>query len=437
MYEEMLKEIGVSSIEELFSDIPEEIREGLNLPPPKSEMEVLREAEKILSKNRKVINFAGCGIYLHYIPSAVIEIASRSEFYTSYTPYQPEISQGILQALFEYQSFMAELTGMDFANSSMYDFSTALGEAARMCYRINGRKKFFIPEKIYWEKESVLKNYVWGLGMEIVKYPIKGGKVDLESLAEMVDEDTSGVYVEIPNFYGVIDENVTKVKEILENRSLLVVGVNPLSLAVLKPPGEYGADIVIGEGQILGNPPNFGGPLLGIFASREEYARKMPGRIIGMTKDADGRRAFCMILQTREQHIRRKRATSNICTNEALCALMSAIYIAILGRSGLRKLALKNMEMARKLAEKINSLSSFTAPKFGPIFNEFVATFPYNPYEIQEYLISKGINIGLTLPKECFPELENNGMLLAATEMNTEDEINYFAEVLREYGGDE
>lgn len=433
---EMLDTIGVSRVEELFRDIPAEVREELKLPPPKEELEVLREFETILQKNKKVINFAGGGVYTHYVPSAVIEIASRSEFYTSYTPYQPEISQGMLQVLFEYQSFIAELTGMEVANSSMYDFSTALGEAVRMAYRINEKTKVLIPDRIYWEKESVLRNYICGLKMKIEKYRIVNGKIDLESLKNLYDRDVSCVYVEIPNFYGVIDENVTRIREIIGEDVVYIVGTNPLSLAILRPPAEYGADIVIGEGQVLGNPANFGGPLLGIFACREKYIRKMPGRIIGMTRDAEGRRAFCMTLQTREQHIRRKNATSNICTNEALCALMSTVYLALLGRTGLRKLAIKNMEIARKLINEINKIDGIKAPKFSPIFNEFVFTFSYNPYDLYTHMLKHGIIAGIPLPGECFPDIGENGMLTAVTEMISDREIKLFVDALRAFVGD-
>lgn len=433
---DMLKTIGVDNTEELFRDIPTEIREGLNLPPPKEEQEVIREFESIVRKNRKVVNFAGCGVYTHYVPSAVIEIASRAEFYTSYTPYQPEISQGMLQVLFEYQSFIAELTGMDVANSSMYDFSTSLGEAIRMAYRTNEKSKVIIPDRMYWEKESVIRNYISGLNLKIEKYKIRDGRIDLEDLKNIVDSDVSCVYAEIPNFYGVIDENVTKIREIINEDVVYIVGVNPLSLAVLSPPAEYGADIVVGEGQILGNPANFGGPLLGIFACKEKFIRKMPGRIIGLTKDAEGRRAFCMILQTREQHIKRKNATSNICTNEALCALMSTVYIALLGKTGLKKLAIKNMEMARKLICEINKIDGFRAPRFSPVFNEFVFTFPYDAYELHTHMLKHDINPGLPLPHPCFPDIGANGMLTAVTELISDDEIRMFIESLKSFAGD-
>lgn len=356
-FEDMLNYLRMNSWEELFSDIPKEVwKKGIDIEAI-DEISVYRYAKELAAKNKDIFdmpNFLGAGIYFHYIPPAVLEIVGRSEFYTSYTPYQPEISQGMLQVQFEYQSVIAELTGMDVANSSMYDSHTSLGEAARMAYRINRRKEVLVPENLYWEKESVLKNYIAGLGMRIKKYPLnERGMVALDKLQELVNENTAMVYVENPNFFGVIDEGVDEIKEML-GKAIYTVGVNPLSLAVLKPPADYGADIVIGEGQILGNPISFGGPLLGIFATSKQYVRKMPGRLIGETVDADGRRAFVMTLQTREQHIRRGKATSNICSNEALCAVFSVAFVAYYGANGLKELAKKNMDNARMLLSLIH-----------------------------------------------------------------------------------
>lgn len=432
----MLREMGINSWEELFADIPKEVRKnGINIPPME-EYELYRLSKELAHKNMdffRMPNFLGAGNYFHYIPPAVMELAARSEFYTSYTPYQPEVSQGMLQAMFEYQSLIGELTGMDVANSSMYDAATALGEAARMAHRINRRMEILVPENLYWEKESVLKNYIVGLGMRIRKYKLDSkGKIDLNSLEENMSDDTSAVYVENPNFYGVIDDHVMEVKDIT-GKAMFVVGVNPLSLAILKPPGEYGADIVIGEGQILGNPISFGGPLLGIFATRKEYVRKMPGRIIGATKDAEGRRAFVMALQTREQHIRRGKATSNICSNEALCALYSVLYLAYLGANGLRKVALKNMENAKLLMEKLRG-AGFKTPHFdSEHFNEFLVDLPRNPHEISRELVKHGVHGGLPINEGCFPGI-GNAMLLCTTEMHTPEDmdklVNAFKEVV-------
>ncbi len=432
--DEMLKDMGTSSWEELFSDVPGEVwKQEIDIDSM-DEYALYREAKKIAGKNHdffRMPNFLGAGVYTHYIPPAVLEIAGRSEFYTSYTPYQPEVSQGMLQTLFEYQSVIAELTGMEVANSSMYDASTALAEAARMAYRINRRNEIFVPENMYWEKESVLKNYVRGLGMKIRKYPLTNkGMVDVDVLHELIDDNTAMVYVENPNFFGVIDENVTEINEIV-GKAIYTVGINPLSLAIMKPPSEYGADIVIGEGQILGNPISFGGPLLGVFATRKQYVRKMPGRLIGDTVDQDGRRAFVMTLQTREQHIRRGKATSNICSNEALCAVISVAYVAYYGANGLRELAKKNIDNSKMLIEKLRH-AGFHAPIFdAKHFNEFLVALPRNPHEISKELIAKGIHGGLPINEECYKGVPDS-MLLCTTEMHREEDMDRFVSALKE-----
>src|SRR2546428_2824086 len=337
----MLRAMGLTSIDDLFADIPASVRtRGLDLPKGMEEQDVVRHITSLLRKNRSadaMPTFLGAGLYDHFVPASVRAIASRAEFYTAYTPYQAELSQGILQTLWEYQSFVCELTGMDAANTSMYDGSTALGEAALMAHRITGKKEIIIPRGLHWEKREVLKSYTAGSAMQVtdVEYNSETGTTDLDELRLAVGEDTAAVYVENPNFFGRFEEDLEEIRSIAP--SLLIVGANPLSLAVIKAPGDLGADIVIGEGQPLGNAVNFGGPLIGVFACKEEHVRKMPGRIIGLTKDAEGERAFCMTLQTREQHIRRERAMSNICTNETLMAVTSAAYIAVLGPSGLRR----------------------------------------------------------------------------------------------------
>ncbi|HQE70620.1 MAG TPA: aminomethyl-transferring glycine dehydrogenase subunit GcvPA, partial [Atopobiaceae bacterium] len=356
--ERMLKELGIQSVDDLFSDIPASVRvDGIPLPDGMSEIEVVRTVRSMLSANVTAEDhpcFLGGGVYRRFIPAAVGAIISRSELLTSYMPYQAEISQGMLQALFEYQSFIAELTGMEAVNSSNYDASTALGEAANMCGRINEKERFLVPEALSAGKRGVLHNYTKGAGMQVIEYgfdPLTG-ELDLDDLASKADDDVSGIYLEVPNFLGVIDRNATEIKKRFPD-ALLVVGADPISLGVLKAPGDYGADIVIGEGQSLGSPMNFGGPLLGLFGCRQEHVRKMPGRIIGMTKDLEGRRAFAMTLQTREQHIRREKATSNICTNAGLCALAFSIHMTLLGERGLRDLAALNHAHAVKAAERL------------------------------------------------------------------------------------
>ncbi|MEM2593738.1 MAG: aminomethyl-transferring glycine dehydrogenase subunit GcvPA, partial [Candidatus Bathyarchaeia archaeon] len=371
--EKMMKDVGIEDIEDLFSDIDERIRlkKKLNLPKPLSELEVKREVEKILEKNRSFkdfVCFLGAGVWPHYVPSVVDEIALRSEFLTSYTPYQPEISQGMLQALFEYQSMICELLNMDVANCSMYDWASSLGEAARMAARVTKRDIFLVPHYISPSRLMVLRSYAEPAGIRVlrIKQSIENGQIDLEDLKSKVSKDTAGVYIENPSYMGFLIENPDEIAEIAhDSEALFIVGVDPTSLGILEPPGNYGADIVIGEGQPLGNYMNGGGSLLGIFACRDDDAliRQMPGRIIGMTTTVDGKdRAFCMVLQTREQHIRRHRATSNICTNEALCALRAAVYMALLGPRGFRELGEIILSKTIYAIKKLSKISGLKVP---------------------------------------------------------------------------
>lgn len=434
---EMLDEIGKKSIDELFLDIPQEIQiDKLNLSKGKAESVVKNEIKEILSKNKsseELLSFLGTGVHSNYIPSVVKAILQRSEFYTAYTPYQPEASQGMLQGIFEYQSLIAELTGMEVVNASLYDEATALGEAALMSARITRKKEFLIPKALFWEKKSVLKNYIKGAGLTVneISYEQKTGKIDLIELENSINENTCGVYIENPNFFGVLDDGVNKIKELL-GKSLFVVGVNPVSLGIVKPPAEYGADIVISEGQPFGNPSSFGGPLLGIFASTKKYARKMPGRLIGLTTDSEGKKAFCMTLMTREQHIRREKATSNICTNESLSAIACAVYLSLLGKNGIEKLALTLASKAKYLAKKINCLQSFKAPLFDAYhFNEFVVSSEIDSKIIYEELLKKSIQSGLLL-KNQFEEL-GNAMLFSVNESHTKDDLDILVEELNQF----
>ncbi|MFQ6107595.1 MAG: aminomethyl-transferring glycine dehydrogenase subunit GcvPA [Thermoplasmata archaeon] len=425
---EMLKFLGLTSTDELFEDIPKDVRiEGIDLPPGKSEMEVSHEIEEILSRNRSINempSFLGGGVYNHYVPALVDEILSRSEFYTSYTPYQAEASQGMLQALFEYQSMICELTGMEAANTSLYDWSTAIGEAALMAARLNRKSEIVVPRAMHWDKHSVLSNYCRGpdIKIKVFDYDKETGKIDLEHLRSLVTEDTAGVYFENPNFFGVIEDECEAVRDIARDR-ILIVGVNPISLALLKPPGDYGADIVVGEGQILGSYPSFGGPLLGIFACLQKHVRKMPGRVIGVTTDADGERAFCMTLQTREQHIRRERATSNVCSNESLMAVASVVYMSLLGRNGLRKVANECVINTRRAMTRIGSLDHFLVPVFAAEhFNEFVMKSKISYGSVHRHLLDSGVHGGLPL-KSHFPELDESA-LFAFTEMHTTSDMD-------------
>ncbi len=430
---EMLKAMGLSSVEDLFADIPASVRtKGLDLPRGLSEQDVVRRVTSILRQNKSaetMPTFLGAGLYDHFVPASVRAIASRSEFYTSYTPYQPEVSQGMLQALWEYQSFICELTGMDAANTSMYDGSTALGEAALMAHRITGKRQIVVPRALHWDKKAVLASYARGPGLEVVEveFDPQEGTLSLDALYEAVGEETAAVYVENPNFFGRFEERLEEIRSVAP--SLLIVGANPIALAITKAPGDLGADIVIGEGQPLGNAVNFGGPLVGVFACRQEHLRKMPGRVIGVTKDANGDRAFCMTLQTREQHIRRERAMSNICTNEALMSVVAAAYIAVLGPNGLRRVALDNLRRAKLLAERIDSLDRYIAPVFdGAHFNEFVvrASFPWE--KVHGQLLAAGLHGGLPL-RERFPDL-GEAALFATTEVHTQADYERLVEAL-------
>lgn len=423
--EEMLKFLGLKSIDELFDCIPEEIKiDGLNLHEPKEEMEVEMEIRNILEKNKTFFDMPSFLpiIKPHYIPAVVEEIVSRNEFYTSYTPYQAEASQGILQAMFEYQSIICELTGMGVANVSMYDSATALGEAILMANRINGKKKVLIPKNIYWGKKSVAINYAKGAEMEIKEIDYReDGRISLD----INEKDVSAIYVENPNFFGVIENRYNEIKKLKEELdALLIVGIDPLHLAIFNPPSYYDADIVIGEGY-LGIPLNFGGPLLGIFASKKEYVRQMPGKIVGATLDANGKRAFCMTLQTREQHIRRGKATSNICSNQALCCIAFVAYVAVLGRNGLRKIAIENMKNARYMAKKLEKIG-FKIP-YKEFFNEFVAIPPVNAKELNNKILEKGIHGGLLID-----EYIKNGILFGVTEMHTKEIIDFAVDKFEE-----
>ena len=412
--EEMLAELRMRSVEELFSDLP--FTTELALEPSKDEKLVKRDFLEKSQKNVPVLNFLGCGVYQIHVPALVNYLCQRSEFLTSYTPYQAENSQGMLHALFEFQSLMAELTEMDVVNSSVYDGATALGEAALMAKRINRKAEILVPE-LYWEKRSVLVNYLQGSGMRIVEYPLTDGRIDLGELSRLVSDETSCIYCELPNLLGLIDKNVYRLHEL---GPLVIVGANPLLLAAIEPPE---ADIAVGEGQILGLAPSFGGPLLGILGCKKEYVRQMPGRLVGMTHDLDGNRAFCLTLQTREQHIRREKAISNLCTNEALCALASTIYVELLGAKGLRNLTEELMSKAKYLMEGINSLEGFTAPAFeGTYFNEFPVRSDFDWRTINSYLLKNGVQGGFVM--------ESGISLIAVSEEHTRKDLKILIELL-------
>jgi glycine dehydrogenase subunit 1 len=443
--EKMMKEIGIKSIEDLYMDIPQKFRlkKKLDLPKPTSEYEVKRHVQKLLSKNKTFTDmpiFLGAGCWPHYVPATVESIIQRSEFLTSYTPYQAEISQGLLQALFEYQSMICELTGMDVANCSLYDWASALGEAARMTARINHRTEILIPKIIHPERKIALRVYSEPAGLKIkeIDYQEETGQLCLEDLERKLSEKTAAVYIENPSYLGFIETQVEEIgKMIHDNDSLFIVGVEPISLGILKPPGEYDADIVVGEGQPLGNHMNFGGPLLGIFACKDknEFIRQMPGRIIGLTTTVDGNdRGFCMALQTREQHIRREKATSNICSNEALCAVASAVYLATLGPHGLRELAENILYKTNYCIKRLSEIEGVKTPIFNsPHFMEFTVNFDKTGKLVNEVhveLLRKGIHGGKSLLKD-FPKLGQTA-LYCVTEVHSKNDIDQLACSLKE-----
>jgi glycine dehydrogenase subunit 1 len=439
----MLEEIDVRSIDEFFQDIPTSIRSKakLTIPSKLSEMEARRYVEVLLGKNqstRDVLSFLGAGIWRHHIPAAVDAITSRGEFLTSYTPYQPEISQGILQSMFEYQSLICELTEMEYANSSLYDWSTALGEAARMTARATGRNEFIIPHYIHPERLATLKTYCEPAQVRIVEVSQNSvtGAIDTSDLRRKISDRTAGVYLEWPSFLGFLEEEYDEIAKIAHNHgSLFVVGCEPISLGALKPPGELGADIAIGEGQPLGSHMNYGGPLLGIFACKgESLLRNMPGRIIGSTTTVDGQQvAYCMALQTREQHIRRGKATSNICTNEALLALSAATYLSLLGPAGITELSATIAERTNYAIREIAKLKEVKAPGFDAFhFMEFTVNFDNARRRISainEALLAAGIQGGLDLSKY-FPELGQTA-LYCFTEIHTHHDIDMLVDELR------
>jgi glycine dehydrogenase subunit 1 len=438
--QQMLAAIGVTTIEDLFDAVPAKFRfPKLNLPGPMSEMEVAQEVAALAEANEHGGDYAlfrGAGAYHHYSPAVLNHLLLRGEFYTAYTPYQPELSQGTLQAVFEYQSMMCALTGMDAANASHYDGATSLAEAITVALEVSRRKrkKVVLHPAIHPQYREVVRTYHQGTDVTIVGDTGKSSeKTTADDLIKHIDDQTAMVAVQYPNFFGTI-EDFGKLVEATHNAgALMVFVVNPMALALFKSPGELGADIVVGEGQPLGIPLSYGGPYLGFFAVREEYVRKIAGRIIGETVDHDGRRAFVMTLRPREQDIRRDKASSNICTNQGLMALATCIYLSLMGRNGLRKVAEINYHRAHYAAKQINKIKGFKVNTTKPFFNEFTVKCPRSVRDINAALIERGIIGGYDLEAD-YPKLKDH-MLVAVTEMNSKAEIDAFVDALREVGG--
>ena len=436
--QEMLQAIGLRSLEDLFADIPDRIRvQGpLDLPPPLSELELSARLRQLASENGsldKLCCFLGAGAYDHYTPAVVKNLTSRQEFYTAYTPYQPEISQGTLQAIFEFQSMICALTGMDLANASLYDGSSALAEAALMACQATRRRRILVAGSIHPDSRVVLETYARFSDTQLAWLPWdpRLGTLDPTELARRLDGETAAVLVQSPNFFGLVEDLAPLAEQTHSSGALFVVSSDPVALGILQPPGEAGADIVVGDGQALGNGLNFGGPSLGFFAARQALLRRMPGRIVGETTDSQGRRGFVLTIQTREQHIRREKATSNICTNQALNALTATITMAALGPSGLARAAELSTRKAHDLHRRLLELPGFSAVFDGPFFKEFAVRFSGDIAALNQSLYQAGFIGGLALAG-IVPGLDD-GWLLAVTENRTEAEIDRFVRLIRQF----
>ncbi|RDD30885.1 aminomethyl-transferring glycine dehydrogenase [Prosthecochloris sp. ZM] len=427
----MLQAIGVGSFEELIPDIPSEFRlkEALSLFPSMSEMEVASLLDRLASANRTspdYVSFIGGGAYDHYIPAALKTIVSRSEFYTAYTPYQAEVSQGTLQAIYEYQSMICRLYGMSVANASLYDGATAMAEAVSMAMNVTGRSTVLVAGKIHPNTSAVLKTFIEAGGKaSVVQNVLTDGVCDIAALESRMSDQIAAVIVQQPNFYGCL-EDVEAIGALARSHgALFIVSADPVSLGLLNAPGRYGADIAVGEGQPLGSALNCGGPYLGIFAVAEKYVRKIPGRLVGMTKDRDGEDGFILTLQTREQHIRREKATSNICTNQALNALQAVVYLSLMGKDGLCQVAEHCLQKAHYLADKIADLPGYSLRFAGPFFREFVVNTPVDASVVVNTMMEKGFFAGYDLGIH-----DDSGLLIAVTEKRSRAEMDSFVENL-------
>jgi glycine dehydrogenase subunit 1 len=427
---DMLKACGVSSVDELFSCIPSALRpKSFSLPRPRSELEVYRFFEEVAGRNYShLTNFLGGGFYDHFIPAAVDAIASRSEFYTAYTPYQPELSQGTLQAIYEYQTDICRLTGLDVANASVYDGGTALYEACQMALHATGRGRIVMDGGVNPVYRKMLYSYTANLSIEFSEIPVTHGQSDRRHIFETLNDNTAAVILQNPNFFGVMDDSSDIVKHCHERGILVIQSVYPIALALLKTPGEMGVDIATGEGQSLGIPLAFGGPYLGFMATTRELVRKMPGRLVGRTVDRKGREAFVLALQAREQHIRREKATSNICSNEALCALRAHIYLSLLGKQGLKDVANLCYAKAQYAMKRFKAIPGVKVMETSPTFNEFTVRVPIDAGDLAGMMVERGIAPGLPLGR-FYPGMEQY-LLVAVTEKRTKFEIGTFAEAM-------
>ncbi len=435
MRQQMLKAVGLAHVDELFRTVPEHLRyKGhLDIPPAITELELSQHVSTLADRNRpagNLIHFMGAGAYDHYIPSAIDPLASRGEYLTSYTPYQAEASQGTLQVMYEYQTLIAELTGMEIANASLYDGTSAAAEAALMAANITRRSKVLVSQSVHPEIIECLKTYLVNTHLELVPVPYREGRSDLPIIAGLLDDQTACVITQSPNFFGIVEETQKLVDMVHAAGALSVVHVDPISLGLLEAPGDYDADIAIGEGQSLGIPMQMGGPYLGFMATRRKWVRQLPGRLCARTTDRNGNEAYCLTLQTREQHIRREKATSNICTNEGLMMVRAMLYLSLLGAEGLREVATLCASKARYLADELGKLPGFKLRYEGPFFKEFVLECEAPADRVLARLEKSGIIGGIPLLR-FYPQMENR-ILVAVTEKRTRAELDMYVQALRE-----
>jgi glycine dehydrogenase subunit 1 len=426
---QMLEAIGAASMDELLEQVPERLRldRPLNLPPGMSEPELERHMRSLATQNinaQRRVCFLGGGAYDHFVPAVVDEIVSRGEFYTAYTPYQAEASQGSLQAFFEFQTLLCQLTGMEVANASLYEGGTAVSEAVFMAERVTGRRRIVLLGSVHPQYREVVETYTRFLKAEVVTVPTPEGTADPETVRSALDEQTACLVIQQPNYFGCLEEAAELVELSHQVGALAILSVNPISLGLLPRPGDYGADIVVGEGQPLGIPLQYGGPYLGLFACREQHVRKMPGRLIGQAKDRNGRTCYALNLQTREQHIRRDKATSNICTNQGLLALRATVYLAALGPQGLREVAQLCLQNAHYAAGRLSEIDGLSLAYDRPFFNEFTLKTTGNASDLRARAAQAGFDIG--------PETgDGDTLLVALTEQRTREEIDALAAALR------
>ncbi|HEY9899596.1 MAG TPA: aminomethyl-transferring glycine dehydrogenase subunit GcvPA [Pantanalinema sp.] len=431
---EMLEAIGVASMDDLYQGVPERLRDfSLEaIPTAKSELEVTRLLTDLAGENRSANQFAsflGAGAQRRFSPSAVDWILHRSEFLTAYTPYQPEVSQGTLQVIYEFQTMIAQLTGMDLANASMYDGSTATPEAAFMAMRVTKRNKVVVASSVHPEYREVLSSYAVGPGLQVVQAPLSGGFIDRDRLRALMTDEVAGLIVQVPSFFGGVEEGRELAEIAHAAGALFIVIADPTTLGVLEAPGAYGADIVIGEAQAFGNPVSFGGPYVGYMACRDKLSRQLPGRIVGATVDSRGQRCFTLTLQTREQHIRREKATSNICSNQALNALAATVYMEVMGKEGIFELGNVSIQRAHALAAAICEVPGFSLALPGPFFNEFVVRSPLPVPELLGKLREEGILGGIAL-SGWYPEL-SDCYLVSVNELNTPADLDRYVATLK------